>query len=368
VSATPASLDDRAPVVPFNGTQLLFAAVALTVATAAALLAGWAPLGFSIITVFLFAGPHNWLEARYFLSRLPARWGRLTPFFVLAFGGIVVLTAVFGTLVILAQGRWFDSAGIDHVFALWNTALLLWIATLAWMRSRTNPRRDWGWVWPVCLVLIAVAWLAPSGMSLAWVYLHPLMAFWLLDRELGRSRPEWRRPFRLCLLCLPIFLGVLWWRLANAASLPTAADPNQAVTLRERLSCLGCADAQVRENAGVLNEEITRHAGADILSGINSHLLVATHTFLEMLHYGVWVVAMPLIGLRAAPWRLSNVPMARRSPVWQWGVAAFLMFGLLIVLALWGFFLADYPTTRTVYFTIALLHVLAEVPFLLRAL
>ena len=38
------------------------------------------------------------------------------------------------------------------------------------------------------------------------------------------------------------------------------------------------------------------------------------------------------------------------------------------VLLLWGCFLADYPTTRDVYFTVALLHVLAEVPFLLRAL
>ena len=34
---------------------------------------------------------------------------------------------------------------------------------------------------------------------------------------------------------------------------------------------------------------------------------------------------------------------------------------------LWAFFLADYPLTRDVYFTVALLHVLAEVPFLLRA-
>ena len=49
----------------------------LALACAAALLAGWLPLGFSIVTVFLFAGPHNWIEARYFLTRLPARWGRL---------------------------------------------------------------------------------------------------------------------------------------------------------------------------------------------------------------------------------------------------------------------------------------------------
>ena len=40
--------------------------------------------------------------------------------------------------------------------------------------------------------------------------------------------------------------------------------------------------------------------------------------------------------------------------------------GLAVVLALWVCFGIDYETTRRVYFTVAMLHVLAEVPFLLR--
>jgi hypothetical protein len=44
------------------------------------------------------------------------------------------------------------------------------------------------------------------------------------------------------------------------------------------------------------------------------------------------------------------------------------LLGLAIMLILWGAFLADYPATREVYFTVAMLHVLAEVPFLLRLL
>ena len=83
-----------------------------------------------------------------------------------------------------------------------------------------------------------------------------------------------------------------------------------------------------------------------------------------------------VIGLRAAPWRLAAVPLARRGTAWRGGLAAFLAAGLCVVLALglgvvlvlWGCFLADYATTRDVYFTVAMLHVLAEVPFLLRAL
>jgi hypothetical protein len=39
---------------------------------------------------------------------------------------------------------------------------------------------------------------------------------------------------------------------------------------------------------------------------------------------------------------------------------------LFVVLVLWVCFGLDYGTTRHVYFTVALLHVLAEVPFLLR--
>ncbi|HEY7425394.1 MAG TPA: hypothetical protein VH682_14280, partial [Gemmataceae bacterium] len=80
-----------------------FICAALGTALAAALLAGWAPLRFSIVTVFLFAGPHNWLEFRYFLTRLPARWGRLRGFFLLAFAGIFGLTAAFAALWWLAE-------------------------------------------------------------------------------------------------------------------------------------------------------------------------------------------------------------------------------------------------------------------------
>ena len=46
----------------------------------------------------------------------------------------------------------------------------------------------------------------------------------------------------------------------------------------------------------------------------------------------------------------------------------FLVVGAAVVVILWICFFASYPITRDVYFTLALVHVLAEVPFLLRAL
>src|SRR5205823_651817 len=138
-------------------------------------------------------------------------------------------------------------------------------------------------------------------------------------------------------------LGLLWWRLPDAP--PTESDG-----FFQRLA----DEARIAE-----------HAGAGTLP-LSPKLLVATHTFLEMLHYGVWVVAIPLIGLRSAPWQVQTVPLARRSPLWRTGVLVFLACGLGVVLVLWACFLANYSMTRSVYFTLAMFHVLAEVPFLLR--
>src|ERR1044071_1144276 len=65
-----------------------FALILVMSAGLSAALASLLPLQMSILTVFLFAGPHNWFEARYFLMRLPARFGRSRNFFIVAFAGI----------------------------------------------------------------------------------------------------------------------------------------------------------------------------------------------------------------------------------------------------------------------------------------
>ncbi len=45
-----------------------------------------------------------------------------------------------------------------------------------------------------------------------------------------------------------------------------------------------------------------------------------------------------------------------------------LAFGVFVVVMLWFGFSVDYATTRDVYFTVAIAHVLAEAPFLLKML
>ncbi len=317
-----------------------FVAAVLGIALLACILAGFLPVSFSILTVFLFAGPHNWLECRYMLSRMPARWGPLRPYFLIGLVGVPLLT---GSLLVLpwlaSAAQWTDTQWLTGL-ACWNTLLVLWIAVLVHMRSGQPPRRDWLWIWPLALGVIGVNWLWPSGWSLLLVYAHPLVALWFLDREL-RRHPRWRRAYRGCLAVLPLMLVVLWWRLASSPDLP---------------------------GQDVLTGQITRHAGSDILPHVSTHLLVSTHTFLEMLHYAIWVFAIPLLTLPAQRWKLTNVPLSHKSPTWRYAVMGVIGLGVILVTVLWAGFLADYPLTRDIYFSVAILHVLAEVPFLLRLL
>lgn len=316
-----------------------FLAGTLGLMTAACTLAGWFPIEFSVVTVFLFAGPHNWAEARYFLSRMPGRWGKLMHFFAIGIAGTVVLTCLFAALPWIAQ--WQGWQGEDYEFALatWNTLLVVWVLYLVHLRTRQNPRRDWNWVYPAGLFLLALNWLAPMVWSLALVYLHPLMALWFLDREIAERKPEWQGTYRACLALVPVLVGVLWWRLATRTDLP---ETQTAVTL-------------------------AWHSGSGVF-GLSPHFLIATHAFLEMLHYGVWLLAIPLIAWREMPWSLEQVPLAKQSSGWRPVVIGLLSCGVMSVLALWVGFGVDYLPTRHIYFTVAMLHVLAEAPFILRLL
>jgi hypothetical protein len=317
-----------------------FAAACVLVLAASAALAGWAPLGLSVATVFLFAGPHNWAELRFFITRLPVRLGRSRLFFATAAAGVVGLTTSYAALSLApggaawGEGRWYLT------LAVWNTLAIAWVVALVVVRGRQSQRRRWEWALPAGCALVSLNWLAPQAFALALVYAHPLVALWFLDRQLRLSRRGWSRAYRTCLALLPVALGLLWWRLASA---PALADDG-AVAFR-----------------------VVQHAGAGLLTGVSTHLLVSTHVFLETLHYGVWLVGVPLAaGAGLLPWRATGVPLVRHRDGWPRLIRLLLAAGAFVVVTLWVCFIADYATTRDVYFTFAMAHVLAEVPFLLR--
>jgi hypothetical protein len=321
-----------------------FAVACVCVLFAAAALAGLAPLWLSVATVFAFAGPHNWAELRFFITRLPARLGRSRGFFALAAAGVVGLTGAYAALALGADSGVWGEGGLYAATALWNSAAVAWVVGLVAVRGRTMSRGG-GWVWalPVGFALVGVSWLAPRGFALALVYTHPLVALFFLDRQLRLTRRGWSRAYRVCLALLPVALAVLWWRLLDSA--PLAEDGEVAL-------------------------RIVRHAGAGIVPDfVSTHLLVSTHVFLETLHYGVWLVGVPLAaGVGLAPWRAAKVPLVRHRRGWPRLIRVLLAAGGAAVLLLWLCFAADYATTRDVYFTVAMAHVLAEVPFLLRTL
>jgi len=319
----------------------VFVVVLVACAVASAVLASWLPLQVSIVTVFLFAGPHNWFELRYFLMRLPVRFGRSRNFFITAFTGLGFLTLTYISLPLLYRTASLTEETWLTIVAGWNTLLLFWLALLTRLRSRQKRLSDWSWTVPVALTLAALNWLRPDLFSLAIVYIHPLVAFWFLDRHLQRTRPDWLRAYRRCLLLLPLLLGAMVWQLSRTAQLP---DDNG------------------------LFWRITQHSGAELLPQVSSHLLVSVHLFLEMLHYAVWIVALPLIGASVKFWDVKKVPLARHPKGFPKLIAAMLIVAIAIVVALWLGFSTDYATTRDVYFTIAIAHVLAEAPFLLRML
>jgi hypothetical protein len=114
-----------------------------------------------------------------------------------------------------------------------------------------------------------------------------------------------------------------------------------------------------------------------------------------MLHYGVWLVALPLIAvprsrkqeqdtrqeqeqqaagktgfllLPPAPASFLRLPVARHPRGFPMLVATALGLGVFLVAVLWIGFAVDYSTTRDIYFTVAIAHVLAEAPFLLKML
>src|SRR5690242_6632502 len=98
-------------------SAMVFAAILIGSAIVSAAMASWLPLQVSIVTVFLFAGPHNWFEARYFLMRLPARFGRSRNFFIVAFAGIGVLTLAYVALPVMYYANVWSGANWSNAIA-----------------------------------------------------------------------------------------------------------------------------------------------------------------------------------------------------------------------------------------------------------
>lgn len=330
-----------APVDQTWQSQSILAISIMLFAIVAAFCAGCFPLQYSIAIVFLFAGPHNWIEARYFLTRLPPKLGRLRRFFSVAAGGIVLLAVAHAAIPFASSA--YDWSRSTWMFALaaWFSVLVAWTLWLILLRSKQGPRRDWSNAIPFGFLIISLSWLYPTQCLLSLVYLHPLVGLWVLDRELKANHPNLLTTYRSCLSVVPLCVLGLCASFAGSSELP----------IQDELSMW-----------------IVNQVGANQISFLSSHFLVATHAFLEMLHYAVWLVAIPLASGRVFSLDWASMPLARRSGNGRRLITGLLSAGAMLVVVLWVAFCLDYTVTRQVYFQVAMLHVLAEIPFLLRLL
>lgn len=275
----------------------LFAAIA-------ALLAAVAPLPLSFASVWLFAGPHNWMEARYFMSLLPSRWLVRRPFFLAATTGTLVLGLAFA---------------VNGPTPFWFTTTGLWILALTRLAGRDAALP----AGPICLA-IALAWYNLPIACLGLLYLHPLVALWFLFRQAGKRNPgQTKLPYALLFATLAAVVITIRWNTPG----PETSYTGQALTALP-----------------------------------TQPPLIALHAYLELLHYGAWVVAIPLTGLKSKPWHWQSIPLAKRYPQL---IKSTLILGALAVFTLWLALTLDYDTARQIYFTVAIFHVLAEAPMLI---
>ncbi len=323
--------------------ETIFAVCLLLFMLIASALTTIAPVAVSVMIVFLFAGPHNYAEARYFLTRLPARMGRLKPFFLTSTAGVIILSATFPLLTRIPTWLQWPAEATVWLVGIWNTAFVLWCTTLIVMRSRQAPRYDWDYAWPLGIAVIGLTWLAPVLLPFTLVYAHPLMGLWILDRELQKNHPAFRKNFLWCVLLLPTIL-VAQWMLVGTWTLNGLQISPQ------------------------IHDQITRHSDPGIFSKDVGQRLIATHAFLELLHYGIWLVAIPVVSGRVFSGSFNTIPLMKSSRTISTSIRWLLLVSAFVVVTLWLCFLADYSTTRDVYFAVATLHVLAEIPFLLRLL
>ena len=278
-----------------------------------------APLAVAVTSVALFAGPHNWMEIRYLLGRLPNRTGKLRQYFLTSSVGVLLLGL--GSLAVL----WLNSA---LTLSLWNSALVLWVGYLLRLRSRENPPRNWWWLEPVLLFLLGWVWYSPYSFSLTLILGHPLLALVILERELHAFRRPELKLYRALLASIPVGLTVLWFLLSRESAV-----------------------SQLNNLQG---------------SRVTSTWLLGTHTYLELLHYGVWIFALPLLGVVTKRDKLEVYPFLKKAPQRLKAVRWILTCGILLGVALWLGFYLDFERTRDLYFELAIFHVLIEFPFLVR--
>jgi hypothetical protein len=326
VVAQPSDIRDRVSATAFALACAFYIA-------AAASLSALVPLQTTLVSVFAFAGLHNWLELRLFLGRLPARLGPQASYLGISITGSAILSGSFILIRLAALSATWPYSSMLIASRIWTCALVLWVVWLLPSHQRRAMREDPVVTGLALAGLCTLAWRNPGLINVALIYGHPLMAMFILDLELGRRRPAWRTGYRAALCLSGVILVVLWLAMGQ----PGESSP--------------------------LGDLVVQQAASDLLAAFPSHRVVATYAFLQLLHYGAWLVAIPLVVLGERPWEINRVGLGRRAPAWRAAIGLVLVLSAAAVVLLWVGFAIDFRRAWMIYFTLSIFHVLAEIPF-----
>lgn len=299
------------------GTKILFGLFFLGLG----LLIAKAPLAVATISVGFLAAPHNWMEIRYIIGRLPGKLGKLRTYFWTSIIGIGLLGLSSFSL------PFFFS---DIAYSVWNTLLVLWVTRLAQLRSQEHPRRSWPWLEPLALLVLALIWAYPMIFTLALVLGHPIMAILILGRELHAFRRPELATYRIFVIAVAIgAMGLLASLFLDAST-----------------------------SAGEI--------GSFMRVSADTPLFIAIHAYLELVHYMIWIGILPWLASATGRGSLKMMPALRKSALRLWGARLLLMGGACLAVLFWWGFHTNYYLAYSLYFQIAIFHVLVEFPFVLR--
>lgn len=313
----------------------VFATAALALVVVAATLSVCSPSWFSIWIVIIFGTPHNFSEFRYFLSRLPSRFGPLKLFFITSFAGLLLLFLTESALSICFSRQLLPPLLGRLLLSIWNESLIVWILALSLLRYRDLTRNSAMFNIGLAAFASVANFLSPAMFIVSLTYLHPLIGLWILERELRRTRKSWLKAYHLCLWSVPV--GVMALVLALHGTTNDAAT-NKLLTLSS--------------------------PGAGFFTGASPTMLLAVYTFLQMVHYGVWVFAIPIATQSWKRWRVDQLAFLKKRTKLRPLIRTVIGVGVATVICAWFGFNLDYNTTIEIYVVASLAHVLAEAPFL----
>lgn len=302
------------------------AAGMLAAAAGALLLATRAPLATTVLGLIAFGVLHNVLEIRYVAGRFSAvLTGRFLVLLLILISGIVVCR--------VAAGFWPGPARTGEV--------LLGFVILA-VGCGVGLRGGWLLAaWAVLAIAGAAAVVLPAYYFVILTHLHNLVPLVFLWEWAGRfpaarDRAVFRATQVLWILAIPLLILV------------GAVD-----------GWISAAPGVVEHFVGNGDRVIASAAPPEAVATWGLRFLVV-FSFMQTMHYVVWVAFLPRFAPEAAAAFDARVPWLRGRRAWLVGLGGGAVLTLL--------FLSDYFAGRAVYAALATYHAYLEFPVLLALL